>query len=479
MKTTIEIPSPAKGIQEDKDLAREIRIAQLIPALEAGRDVVLDFEAVRGTTQSFMHALVGEAFKRYGDDALKRITFKNCNQEIQSIVGLVADYTLVGFGLPKVSVRPELYRWARERSELPIEVLITRFPKYQQWEKGEESPTLRQLERLAKVTMTPIGYFFLPAPPAEQLPISDFRTVGNQGISRISPNLLETVFTCQRRQEWYREYCKTTRSLPLPFVGSARLDTPVEEAAAQMRSILKFDLDQRRTCPTWTDALRRFVSQADELGILVMCSGVVMNNSHRHLNPEEFRGFAISDDLAPLVFINGADTKSAQMFTLAHELAHVWLGQSAVSDSDPSILPRNEVENWCNRVAAEMLVPLKVLSSELDRDADLALEISRLARCFKVSTLVILRRIHDAGGLSRHDFREAYRDELERIGRIPKGGGGNFYLMQAARVSKQFARCLVVSTLEGQTSFTEAFRLLGVKKMATFHEFGRSLGVAV
>ena len=145
---------------------------------------------------------------------------------------------------------------------------------------------------------------------------------------------------------------------------------------------------------TWTDALRHFIDQADTLGILVMCSGVVLNNNRRHLDPEEFRGFAMADALAPLVFINGADTKAAQMFTLAHELAHIWIGQSAVSDAQALLLPNMEVENWCNQVAAELLVPLAVLRGEYNRAAELGNEVSRLARHFKVSTLVILRRIH-------------------------------------------------------------------------------------
>jgi Zn-dependent peptidase ImmA (M78 family) len=229
--------------------------------------------------------------------------------------------------------------------------------------------------------------------------------------------------------------------------------------------------------PTWTDALRHFIDQADTLGILVMCSGVVLNNNRRHLDPEEFRGFAMADDLAPLVFINGADTKAAQMFTLAHELAHIWLGQSAVSDAQAVLLPELEVEQWCNRVAAELLVPLSVLRDEYDGTAKLGDEVGRLARHFKVSTLVILRRIHDAGGLTREELWECYEQELARLSEIPRGSGGNFYLTQAARVSKRFARALVVSTLEGQTLHRDAFRMLGFSKLRTFHKLGRSLGV--
>lgn len=143
------------------------------------------------------------------------------------------------------------------------------------------------------------------------------------------------------------------------------------------------------------------------------------------------------------------------------------------------MVPEHDVERWCNQVAAELLVPLDVLRDEYDRGAELSTEINRLARRFKVSTLVVLRRMHDAGGLTRQQLWKAYEAELERLRALPKGSGGDFYLTLGARASKRFARALVVSTLEGRSSFTEAFRLLGFKKMATFRDLGNSLGVAV
>jgi Zn-dependent peptidase ImmA (M78 family) len=192
---------------------------------------------------------------------------------------------------------------------------------------------------------------------------------------------------------------------------------------------------------------------------------------------DSHEGFALADRLAPLVFVNGTDTKAAQMFTLAHELAHVWLGQSALSDVGPISAPSHRIEIWCNRVAAELLVPLATLREEYQRHAELSGEVQRLARRFKVSTLVILRRIYDAGGLTRDELWQVYSAELERLRAIPRKSGGDFYLTLGARVSKRFARALVVSTLEGRTSFTEAFRMLGVKRMAAFQELGHSLGV--
>jgi len=209
-----------------------------------------------------------------------------------------------------------------------------------------------------------------------------------------------------------------------------------------------------------------------------MCNGVAMNNNRRKLDPEEFRGFAIADALAPLVFINGADTKSAQMFTLAHELAHLWLGQSAVSDATARVMPDQDTEIWCNQVAAEFLVPMGVLRAELRKGAAVQDETNRLARRFKVSTLVIIRRVHDAGVLSKAAYAQAYDQELSRLLSIDRGGGGNFYLTQAARAGKRFSRALIASTLEGQTLFRDAFRMLGISKIETFQELGKSLGVA-
>ena len=377
----------------------------------------------------------------------------------------------------RVAVNPGMLRWARERADLETPALASRFPRLVAWERGEAQPTLKQLEAFAKATHAPIGYLFLQEPPTETIPIPDLRTVGNKRIAHPSPDLLETTYICEQRQEWYRDFARTAGEDPLPFVGSLRLAHEVVAAAATIREALGFDLDRRREILTWSDALRGFIAQADELGILVMCSGIVGSNTHRKLDPQEFRGFAMADLLAPVVFINGADTRSAQMFTLAHELAHIWLGQSALSDSEARYVPDHEIERWCNRVAAELLVPLDVIRREYREGADLSSEVNRLARRFKVSGLVVLRRIHDAGGLSREQLWEAYAAELERLQALPAGSGGNFYLTLPARVSKRFARALVSSTLEGRTLYRDALRMLGFSKLKTFDELGRTLGV--
>ena len=378
----------------------------------------------------------------------------------------------------RADVNPALLRWARERSGLEIATLEHRFPKLEAWERREAQPTFKQLEDFAKATHTPIGFLFLQQPPVERVPIPDFRTVAGARFDRPSPDLLDTIYLCQHRQDWYRDFVRTNGDPPLAFVGSAAVGDDIPTVASSIRATLGLDIDERRSLPTWEAAVRRLIEQVDDIGVLVMVSGVVGSNNRRKLDPQEFRGFALADPLAPLVFVNGSDTKAAQMFTLAHELAHVWLGESGISDSQPSSVPEQATERWCNQVAAELLVPLDSVRSEHNRKAPLREEAQRLARHFKVSTLVMLRRIHDTGAVTKKAFWEAYHLELERLLAIAKtSGGGDFYATLGVRAGKTFARAIVSSALEGRTSFTEAFRLLGFKKMATFDELGRNLGL--
>lgn len=379
--------------------------------------------------------------------------------------------------MKRVGVGPDLLRWACERSGHDRDYLLKRFPRLDAWEHGEALPTFKQLEAFAKATYTPIGYLFLEDPPAEELPVTDFRTIGDVEVSRPSPDLLDTLHLCQQRQDWYRDEARTAGEPPVEFIGSLDISVDVASAGTRLRDALGFDMEQRRRMSTWSEALRQFVEQADALGILVMVSGIVGSNTHRKLDPEEFRGFALADSLAPLIFINGADTKAAQMFTLAHEIAHLWLGESGVSNVQALGVPDHATERWCNRVAAELLVPAELLGREFAPGADMNEEANRLARRFKVSTLVILRRIHDVGGMEWEDFRYAYQDEVAHLRGLQAGGGGNAIRNVGARVSKRLARSLVISTLEGRTSYTEAFRLLGVRKLSSFESVAASLGV--
>lgn len=370
-------------------------------------------------------------------------------------------------------------RWAATRARLDVLDIERRFRKWPLWLAGEAQPTLRQLENFARLTHTPIGYFFLPEPPQLELPVPDFRTVRDEVLAEPSSELLDTLYLCQQRQEWFRDYTRLHGLDRLAFVGSASMQLAPEAVAASIRETLGLSIAERRQLPTWTEALRQLVAKAENAGVLVMASSIVGSNSRRKLRVEEFRGFVLVDELAPLVFLNAADSKAAQMFTLAHELAHVWLGESGITDPQAGQVPEQQLERWCNRVAAELFVPLDELRNVYDPGASIAAEIQRLARLFKISTLVALRRLFDAGFIDQATLWRSYREDLERIRGLDRGGGdgGDFYRTLGTRTGKRFARAVLSSTLEGQTLFQDAFRMLGVRKTSTFYEAARELGV--
>lgn len=370
-------------------------------------------------------------------------------------------------------------RWAAQRARLRDEEVSVRFGKWPLWLTGEAQPTLKQLEDFARLTHTAIGYFFLPEPPALALPVPDFRTLRDEALREPSSALLDTLYLCQQRQDWYRDYARMHGLATLTFVGSARSEEAPQAVAQRMREQLQLSIEERRQLPTWTDALRQLIAKVEDAGVMVMVSGIVGSNSHRKLDVGEFRGFALADELAPLVFLNGADSKAAQMFTMAHELAHLWLGATGISDSEAGQVPEQQTERWCNQVAAELLMPLEALRAVYQPGAPVPEEIQRLAREFKVSTLVALRRLFDAGFIDQAHLWLHYRDEQARLRALEKrsSGGGDFYRTLGARTSKRFARAIVSSTLEGQTLFQDAFRMLGLRKTATFYEAARELGV--
>lgn len=380
-----------------------------------------------------------------------------------------------------IAASTPVLRWAAQRARLHDDDLTERFPKWPLWLSEKAQPTLRQLEDFARLTHTPFGCFFLPAPPSVALPVPDFRAVRDALLAEPSSELLDTLYLCQQRQDWYHEYARVQGLPPFSFIGSARSAQAPEAVAEAIRSTLTLSTTERRAVPNWEAALRQLIGKAEEAGILVMASSIVGSNNHRHLDVGEFRGFVLADDLAPLIFLNGADSKSAQMFTLGHELAHLWLGASGISDTQAGKVPAQQIERWCNRVAAELLMPIEALRSAHQADTTIPDEIQRLARLFKVSTLVALRRLFDAGYIDQTTLWQQYRKEETRLRNLKEqkngGDGGNPYRTIPARASKRFTRAIVSSALEGMTSFSEANRLIGVRKTATFDRLARELGV--
>ena len=381
----------------------------------------------------------------------------------------------------RVAVAPGLLRWAVERAGWDGETIGKRAPKLDEWVAGRQ-PTLKQLEKFANDTHTPLGLLFLAEPPDEEVPIPDMRTFGNAEVAKPSADMLDAIYLCQDRQQWYRGYAVEHGLAPLEFVGSATTNDHPVLVADRIRNILNFNVDDRAAFRNWEDALRRLIDRIESIDVLVMVSGIVGANTHRVLRPEEFRGFALADPVAPLIFVNGTDTKAAQIFTMIHELAHIWLGESALSDAAMKAAHGQEDELWCNQVAAEVLVPQALLRSDY-RGEPTTDELERLANRYRVSTLVVLKQLLTAQLLSWEGFENRYDEELDRVrailaARRGEATGGNYYYTQPLRLSRQFARAVISSTFEGTTGYREAYRLLGTKKHETFENLAAELGVA-
>ncbi|MYI96473.1 MAG: DNA-binding protein, partial [Acidobacteria bacterium] len=221
--------------------------------------------------------------------------------------------------MTRIPVSPEMIAWACERAGYDMAYIEARLPQLPAWVRRERQPTLKQLEKLARVTHTPLGYLMLPEPPEERLPVPDYRTLAEVARSRPSPNLLDTLYTMRRRQQWLRESLMESEAEPLDFVASARLTDEPGAVGREMRRALGLDGGWAARVRTWQDAVSELRRAIEQLGVMAVINGVVGNNTHRRLSVKEFRGFALTDSYAPLVFVNGADAKSAQMFTLAHE----------------------------------------------------------------------------------------------------------------------------------------------------------------
>ena len=283
------------------------------------------------------------------------------------------------------------------------------------------------------------------------------------------------------RDRWYREHVLAQGATPLSFVGSAADATPVEAAAA-IRQALGFDVEERGG--SWNDTRKQLLQHFEAIGGLTIATSMVDNNTHRLLDEDEFRGFALADDIAPLVFVNTHQTLNGQIFTLAHEFAHVWRGSSGIGNEDPRIFGQSEIERWCNAVASEVLVPSDQLRQRYQPLAgrDTTTVLDRLAHDFRCGTLVVLQALNRTGIRSFDDFEATYDAEVRRLVLLQEGsasrGGGDHYNNQPFRVGETLSRALIADTLEGRTSLSEAMSLMSMKSLSTFDEYARRLGAA-
>ncbi len=354
---------------------------------------------------------------------------------------------------------------------------MTKFGKLPEWERGDLRPTLKQLDAFARAVHVPFGYLFLPDPPDERLPIPDFRTASDRAKTRASPDLIDTLYSMQRRQMWLREHLIESEAEPLEFVASATLDDDPDDVGREMRRTIGLDEGWARYVRTWQEAVSELRRMIERLGVMAVVNKHVGNDANRRLRAEEFGGFALTDRYAPLVFVNGADVKSGQMFNLAHELAHVWLGEEGLSGFENLLLGGTKVEDWCSRAAAEFLVPSGDLIDRWEQAKRTQCPIAVLAESLKASPVIVARRAMDLDLVTRESFLEFCRNQISKERQSsPANTEGDFCNDQDARVGKLFATRVMRAALEGRIGFKAAYDLtdLGGRD---FRDYAARLGI--
>lgn len=383
--------------------------------------------------------------------------------------------------MTSVPVSAPVLAWAQRRSGRDVSALRKKFAKWDEWLSGTSQPSLTQISKLADYTHVPMGYLFLPEPPVEELPITDFRA-GRAGTVEASADLLDTIYQSQRRQAWFEDYLRAEgESEVLAFVGSAR-NLGVADAATLISQSLSFSVSERAQCKGAAEARAHVVRVFEDLGGLAVINSMVGNDTHRMLDLDEFRGFTVHSETAPLVFVNAADTKNGQLFSLIHELAHVWRGEGGVSAGGEAFTSRaNSHERWCDAVAAEVLVPSDDLRDHFDAAVDLTRELEGLSKRYICSTLVVLLKLRELRLVPSKGFGEVYaaeRDRVLELARKTKGGGGAFYASQPLRIGRKLSHAIIRDTNARRTSMTEALSLLGFKGIARFDSYAEYLGEA-
>ena len=377
-----------------------------------------------------------------------------------------------------LDIQPKLINWAIERARLDtakeVDDKASGILKIAEpWISGEKKPTMNQLRDFAKRVSVPFGYLFLETPPEEPLPIADFRTFRDETLRSSSPDLLDTIYEMQSRQEWMRECLVAEEAEPVSFVGFLTETETIKKSASKIREKLGLDDAWVHGCKDAEERFSQLRRKADDAGILVFTSGIVGNNTRRTLDHEEFRGFVLADEFAPLVFVNRNDTLTAQLFTLAHELVHLALGTSGLFNLPNLTSGDKRQEKHCNAIAAELLVPSEDFLTAFKANNSFP----SLARHFGVSTLVIARLALDHNLLSKDDFFAFYEEQQDnwKFEKERKKAGGDFYNTKKVRLSSRFSRAVIAAVRSGELLHQDAYRLTGLNAK-TFEPFAKIIG---
>lgn len=360
----------------------------------------------------------------------------------------------------EITINPTLITWAITRAGFDVDKFLDNNPTIQKWIEEVKKPTVKQLENFAHKVHIPFGYLFLPEPPKETIPFPFFRT-GNQQTDKVSLNVFDTIQILQRRQDWITEYLQDNEQEPLSFVGRFNENATANEVVADIRNTLELQPNWACNFATWEETLAFITNKIEAIGVFINFNGIVENNTHRPIPVDECRGFVLVNQYAPFMFVNAADAKAAQLFTIIHELAHIWLGESAGFDNQNLMPADDPTEKLCDAIAAEFLVPA---SSLIDIWQDKP-SIDYARRYFKVSPIVIGRRAMDLGLITKGEFFTFYKGYMDSFKQKKENqkGGGDFYATARKRVSVTFASYVNQAVNQNKLLYRDAYKITGLK----------------
>ena len=383
--------------------------------------------------------------------------------------------------MPTVNVnrQPAIISWAL--SQTSEEKLGTKLvDNIKHWLDGTKSPTFNQIEDFSKKSHIPLGYFFLQTPPIEQISLLEYRTLDSIQLTNPSRNLIDTIHDMEAVQEWMVNYRKEWNYDTISIVGSLKGITDISVIADTIRKDLGLNIEWYKDCGNPSEAFNKVRGLLEECGIVVMMNGIVGKNTHRALDVNEFRAFAMVNEWAPLIFINGADSAGGRLFSLFHELVHLWIGENDLyNDTKYSANGIKPIEVTCNAVAGALMVPKTVFLEKWNNNTndDIHEKIKELARMFRCSSSVIARRALDNKKIDQNVYNMVIADAIEAYiqTKQEKSSGGDYYRVARSKLDGVFVRALCESVNSGRTSFTEAYRLTNTTSK-TFSEVASGLG---
>ncbi|MFH5885028.1 ImmA/IrrE family metallo-endopeptidase [Halalkalibaculum sp. DA3122] len=326
-----------------------------------------------------------------------------------------------------------------------------------QWEQGEKKPTTNQLVKLAKYLDRTPGFFYLEEVPEETDPLSEFRTINNQLLLEASPKLIKAIREAKRNRDILLELYQDQGKTPAEIPTINPEDEDIASLAITIREWLEVSIDEQKSWSGSSTALTRWKEVLENKDIYVV--------QYPYVDVSESRGFALAESKIPIIGINSKDSSNARIFTLIHELIHVLLRDSVmINDKLTSYFPngKRNIEQFCNRLAAEILVPSEELVLDFNADTEPVKQIRGLSRRYGVSTYVLLIRLKTEELISEEVY-EACLPEVTFYDKSRQSDGGDPYYTRIVQKGRLFMRNAFQSYFQEQITLGELANITGWK----------------